>query len=324
MKQQKPKDNFNKKEGTFLYDNKNDEVVMNILELYPNAETHFFKGSNGAKKKEQLQKKLRSVLNEMQGEEYANAFGDGFRRFRNKAKDKLKGVGRVIARASLVVPRGAALALIRLNFRGSATRFALLTPQGLQQIEKRWKNLGGKADKLRDAIQAGKGKPLLVCGKKCRSKAGKNPPISNAIKDDFVNTTGVDVAGLIASGGTVVGGLIGLVQGNQNYKNQKDLMLLEAELAKKTAAEKRIDDSMTAQEKALAEEIIKAQEGSYDPIAAIQNNPNLTADEKSAAITEIQSNQSISNDKKMKIIAGTAIVLGLLGIIYYSLKNKSE
>jgi hypothetical protein len=324
MKEQKPKDNFNKKEGTFLYDNKKDEVVMNVLELYPNAETHFFKGANGAKKKDLLQKKLRSVFNEMEQEEYANALGDKFRKFKDKAREKLRGVGKVVARAALVVPRGAAIALIRLNFRGAATRFSLLTSDGVKKIEKRWRNLGGKSDKLRDAINAGKNKPLIVCGKKCRSKAGKNPSISNAIKDDFVNSTGVDIAGLVASGGGVVMGLVSLVSGQQNFKNQQDLMLLEAELAKKAASEKKIDDSMSPQEKALAEEIIKAQEKNYDPISAIENNPNLTADEKAAAIEEIQKSQNLGNANTKKIVAGGIILLGLLGILYFSLKNKSE
>jgi hypothetical protein len=80
-------------------------------------------------------------------------------------------------------------------------------------------------------------------------------------------------------------------------------MRLEAELASKAAAEKKIDDSMTPQEKALAEEIIKAQENNFDPISAIENNPNLTADEKLAAIEEIQKSQNLGNVKTKKIIA---------------------
>ena len=79
-----------------------------------------------------------------------------------------------------------------------------------------------------------------------------------------------------------------------------------------------------SKEKALAEEIIKAQENNFDPISAIENNPNLTADEKRAAIEEIQKSQNLGNVKTKKIIAGGLVVLGLLGILYFSLKNKSE
>ena len=49
------KDNFNKKEGEFLYDNKNDEILLNVLDLYPNKTSYFFQGEGGKLKKKALQ-----------------------------------------------------------------------------------------------------------------------------------------------------------------------------------------------------------------------------------------------------------------------------
>ena len=190
MKQEKEiqyADNFNKKEGTFLYDNKRDEMLLNVLDLYPDKTTFFFKGVKGNQKKKELQDKVRSVFDQSvtEIEAYENAGGSGRRRLR----DALRKVGRGIATASLAPARGAALALIRLNFRASAKKFNAITVEAKEKLDKKWERLGGNVDKLNAAINAGKSKKTLACGKKCRAKAGKNPQLPTEATSDFINFT---------------------------------------------------------------------------------------------------------------------------------------
>jgi hypothetical protein len=104
-------DNFNKGAGVYRYDDKNDELMMYCLELYPQESARFFGRDNSVKKK-MLQAKLRNAMDKAQEEEMLNASGGG--------RNFFKGLGRTVARAALVVPRGAAIGLIRLNFRGAA------------------------------------------------------------------------------------------------------------------------------------------------------------------------------------------------------------
>jgi rRNA processing protein Krr1/Pno1 len=327
MKQQvviKKADNFDKNQGKFLYDNKSDEMMCNVLELFPNKKSFLLQGAKGSERKKELQKKVRTAFNnEIEGiEEYENAGGRGRRRIR----DAFNKIGRTLATAGLAPARGAALALIRLNFRASASKLNLLEGQGREKLEAKWERLGGNKTKLRKAIDAGKGKKMLVCGKKCRAKAGKNPQLPSAEADDFVNAveTGVTAA-LIAAGGGVIAGLLKITDTSIEANKQKELLQLNAELNQADAEENAVDATMTPQERKIAEEIIKAQNSGFDPIQAIQNNPNLTADEKAAAIAEI--NESLGGDdnkKKILYFAVGAIVFVGLGYLIYKLSNKSE
>lgn len=306
-------DSFNKGANVYRYDNNSDELLMYCLELYPNESARFF-GKDNETKKKILQAKLRDALNQANQEEMLNASGGRKRR---------GAVGRAIARAALVVPRGAALALIRLNFRGLAKRFSLLNTKGKENLEKKWADLGGKADKLRDAIKAGKDKKIIVCGKKCRSKAGANPSVN--VSETFVNSTGADVAALVASGMGVIAPLASAVANNKNYKNQQELMRLEADLKQQQNQENAIDATMTPQEQKLADEIIKAQNSGADPIVAIQNNPNLTAEEKAQAIKNLQGMGGGVDNKKKIIIGGIVVaVLALVGYYLYTKKSNNS
>lgn len=303
-------DNFNKGAGVYRYDDKNDELMMYCLELYPKESARFFGRGNEVKKKV-LQQKLREAMNKAQEEQMLNAAGGG-RKF-------LQGVGRTIARASLVVPRGAAIGLIRLNFRGIAKRFSLLTESGKEKLDTKWQNLGGKIDKLNEAIKAGKDKKVFVCGKKCRAQAGANP-VSNT-SEQFANFDPA-TASLVASGAGVVTTLIAAVSKNSDYKNQAELMKLQAEITQSENQENAVDATMTPAERKIAEEIIKAQNSGADPIQAIRNNPNLTAEEKDAALKSLNGMSGSSNKNKW-IIGG--LVVAILGIVgYYLYSQKSE
>jgi hypothetical protein len=302
-------DNFNKGAGLYRYDNKSDELMMYCLELYPQESARFFGRGNDARKK-MLQAKLRNAMDKSQEEQMLNASGGGRKFF--------KGLGRTIARASLVVPRGAALGLIRLNFRGAAKRFSLLNEKGKSKLDLKWKDLGGKTDKLNDAIKAGKDKKPFVCGKKCRAKAGANPSVDAS--DEFVNMDPA-TAGIVAAGAGVVTTLVGVVSQKSSFKNQAELMRLESDLKQRDNEENAIDSTMTPSEKKIADEIIKAQNSGVDPIEAIRRNANLTAEEKEAAIKSLQQ-MTGSGGVDNKIIIG-GVVLVAIGLIAYYLSSKT-
>lgn len=331
-KTKKHKDNFNKKDGILLSDNRQDEMMANVLDLYPKQTSYMFMGAEGAKKRTELRKDVRKYFDKIQDNDSAlSAIGS------RKNKKGLQKVGRTIARASLAVPRGAGLALIRLNFRGIAKRFDLLNAEGEEKIMAKWEKMGGKRDKLASAIEAGKGKKMLLCGKKCRAKAGANAKLPSDLSDEKMNLAGADDAGYVATiatgSGTInallgaIGTSIGVVgsgvNSKKNYKRQSDLMKLEAELRQKDSEENAIDATMTPSERKIAEEIIKAQESANDPIQAIKNNANLTAEEKAEAIKQLQeiqkSNIGIDTNKKF-ILLGVLLIAGYLGWNYY--KNQ--
>jgi hypothetical protein len=131
----------------------------------------------------------------------------------------------------------------------------------------------------------------------------------------------------VVAGGSIVAALIGTigsgVNSTKNYKNTRDLMKLEASINQKEREENAIDATMTPSEKKIAEEIIKAQDAGSDPIQAIKNNTNLTAEEKAEAIRQLEliekSNIGIDTSKKF-ILLGILLVAGFLGWSYY--KNK--
>jgi hypothetical protein len=317
-KTKKHKDNFNKKEGILLSDNRQDEMMANVLDLYPKQTSYMFMGVEGAKKRTELQKDVRKYFDKLQDNDSAlSASG------RKKDRKGLQKVGRTLARAVLAVPRGAGLALIRLNFRGLAKRYDLLNSDGEDKLMKKWEQLGGKRDSLSKAIDAGKDKHILLCGKKCRAKSGANPKLEGA----YENSTGLDIAAIISAGLGVVTALTNQVgtgvNAKNNYKNTANLMKLEAELKQKEAEENAIDATMTPSERKIAEEIIKAQNSNNDPIQAIKNNPNLTAEEKAEAIRQLEgiqkSNIGIDTNKKF-ILLGVLLIAGFLGWSYY--KNQ--
>ncbi|NBX73334.1 MAG: hypothetical protein EBQ89_03445 [Alphaproteobacteria bacterium] len=323
------KEGFRKRnQGRFMYDNKSDEMMCNVLQLYPNKKQNIFLGKEGEIKRQKLYKKVRdkfSSFAEYENEEFAE-FGKGRgKKLFKKIGKGLKKVGRVIARGTLVIPRSAFLSLVRLNFRGSASRFNLLNEKGKQKLNEKWEKLGGKLDALDRAISKGKGKHPLACGKKCRSKAGKNPQLPNDLESEFVNMEPTTLSAIIASGGAVLTSAVKSIGDKSNYKSQIELAKIEQEIKEAENKEKKIDAQMTPQEQAIADEIIKAQESGFDSVKAIMENPNLTADEKKAALLELQ--ESLGNNKSLfsaKNIVIGAVILSAIGFgLYYMSKNKN-
>jgi hypothetical protein len=322
---EQPREGFAKRsKNIFLTDNKSDEMMANVLELFPNKKQYIFQGKEGDIKKKALYNKVREKFDMICENDVYAEFGRG-RRNKGKKRDKkgLRKIGRAIKTAALAPARGAFLGLVRLNFRGAASRFNLLNEQGRKKLFEKWDRLGGKRDAIERAIDAGKGKKVLACGKKCRAKAGKNPQLPTEAQSDYVNFEPATNAALISAGGGVLGTMVKVVGDKSNYKSQIELAKIENDTAKQDDIERKIDASMTPQEAALANEIIKAQDSSFDAVKAIVENPNLTSEEKKAALEDLKQDVSgMSTNKTIFIGLGVLAALGL-GFYLYKQSNKN-
>lgn len=314
------KDNFNKNKGLQYGDNRQDEMMADVLQLYPNLNLYMLSGEEGKGKRVALQKDVRKYFDKLhQNDDMMNASG-------KKDRKGLRKIGRTIATASLVIPRGSTLLLVKENFRGLAKRFSLLNEEGKKKLFEKWEKLGGKNEKLKKAIEEGKDKPVLICGKKCRAKAGANPQLP-VQAEEYSNAGGTAL--IVGSALGVVSALVSVVgsgkNANKNYKNQRELLLLEAKIKEEERKENAIDSTMTPSEKKIADEIIKAQNRSGDPKEAIKNNPNLTADEKAEALKQLgeieKSTIGIDTWKKYALV-GALLIIAYAGWNYY--KNKQQ
>lgn len=314
------KDNFNKSKGLQYGDNRQDEMMADVLQLYPSLNLYMLSGEEGKGKRVALQKDVRKYFDKLhQNDDMMNASG-------KKDRKGLRKIGRTIATASLVIPRGSTLLLVKENFRGLAKRFSLLNEQGKKKLFEKWEKLGGNNEKLKKAIEDGKNKPVLICGKKCRAKAGANPQLP-VQAEEYSNAGGTAL--IVGSALGVISALVSVVGGgknaNKNYENQRELLLLEAKIKEEERKENAIDSTMTPSEKKIADEIIKAQNRNGDPKEAIKNNTNLTADEKAEALKQLgeieKSTIGIDTWKKYAI-AGALIIIAFAGWNYY--KNKQQ
>ena len=212
------KDNFNKSKGLQYGDNRQDEMMADVLQLYPSLNLYMLSGEEGKGKRVALQKDVRKYFDKLhQNDDMMNASG-------KKDRKGLRKIGRTIATASLVIPRGSTLLLVKENFRGLAKRFSLLNEQGKKKLFEKWEKLGGNNEKLKKAIEDGKNKPVLICGKKCRAKAGANPQLP-VQAEEYSNAGGTAL--IVGSALGVIGALVSVVGGgknaNKNYENQREL-----------------------------------------------------------------------------------------------------
>ena len=238
------------------------------------------------------------------------------------AKNSLQKIGRAIKVGALLIPRASFLSLMMINFRGLAWKFneVMTNPsysKKLEQLKEKWTKLGGnwKNNKFQNAINRGKGKKPFFCGKKCKQKlldANIKKGFDGNV--EFYNFGGVDdiaVGVWIGLGASVIGALGGIATAVITKKGKEAEITANKEIAEKELA------TLSESEKrriALAEKKL-VQEG--DPIRQIQNNPNLTAQQKATAIAQVQEateKTNTSNLKKYAIIGGIAIV-GLLVLL---------
>lgn len=238
------------------------------------------------------------------------------------AKNTIQKIGRAIKVGALIIPRASFLSLMMINFRGLAWKFneVMTNPsysKKLEQLKEKWNKLGGnwKNNKFQNAINRGKGKKPFFCGKKCKKKLADGN-IKRAFDGnvEFYNVGGVDdvaVGVWIGLGASVIGALGGIATSVITKKGK------EAEIkAQKSIAEKELATLSESEKRriALAEKKL-VQEG--DPIRQIQNNPNLTAQQKSDAIAQVQEateKTNTGNLKKYALIGGIALV-GILVLL---------
>lgn len=80
---------------------------------------------------------------------------------RQERREERKAGGGAVKKVALAPVRGAFLGLVALNVRGLATKINALASKGDKDIKEFWLKLGGRYDKLIDAVNTGKGKKAL-------------------------------------------------------------------------------------------------------------------------------------------------------------------
>ena len=258
----------------------------------------------------------------------------------DKVGDVARKVGRGVVVATMSIPRASARGLIAINFRGFGTRIMESGGSNNKGLMDKWYKLGGTPSKL--IISAKKGAPRkpLVCGQKCKEKmVGKansnftGDSYSNAIgmyKDarDELDYASVDpgTATLLATGGAVLGTIGSFINTKINNKTQRaalDLAEKQGEAdAQARANELGVTKDQLEKQYDLAEKQVMLQ---ADPIALIQNNPNLTPAQKQEAIKQAREVLSVSSASKFKKIAlygGLALLVAFIGLKIYKNSKK--
>lgn len=249
------------------------------------------------------------------------------------AKNVGKGIGRGIVVGALSIPRASYLSLLALNFRGNAYKIKAIenlengTPASVKEdLKKKWYKLGGDWDALvKSAMNGAKRKPFF-CGKKCKKelidKNYKKSSFNGEVLDfdTFSYPTGVEEVGVgvwIGLASSVIGALSGIIIKAQENKQQKlEIASVEklAEQENKTLSEadKRAYDLEMAK---LSKEV--------DPKVLITNNPNLTPQEKTMALTQLDeatTKETSQNFKKYALYGGIAII-GIFAISKFMKKK---
>lgn len=174
-------------------------------------------------------------------EDYSNAFGDGFKKF----KDKFKVGGKAqidfncaINKIPLAVPRAGVLAGARLNIFGMSTRLypALISEEeakrrhfnlenrkkaikGWENAKKIWYNVGGCSElyHLEKAIKSGYDKPVFKT-KKVKERQSRE----NGFDGEYSNADAGVSEALIIGGVTIITSIVGAIAKSGASKNPYD------------------------------------------------------------------------------------------------------
>jgi hypothetical protein len=226
-----------------------------------------------------------------------------------------------VNRAFLVTPRGAFIALIRLNYRGFAWKIdAILNGKDANlktKLQEKWYGLGGDVSNLIEATNAGKAKKPVVCGKACKQKLLE---VKSNFTDelDYYNVTGAEVIAIIKANASVIIKALTTIFSSASLASTKKKEIESAE----RIAEKE-NETLTQAEKdkiALAEKKIEAE---TDPRNQIINDPNLTQEEKESALKLLDEAEGSKLNKdviKYVVIGGIALVA--IFLISKNLKKK--
>lgn len=252
---------------------------------------------------------------------------------RDKLKDVAskvgKGVGRGVLIGSLAVPRASYLSLLALNFRGNAYKVMAIVNKTkgnsdklLQELKDKWYKLGGDWDLLVKTAQNGAKKNPFFCGKKCKTALAKNDYKKSFVGDfdSFSNVAGGDDAVIVAwiGLGTAVLSAMGTITAKAiESKNEK---------AKIESANKIAEDeikSMDAKTKSEADLKEKELANSVDPKNAIITNPDLSPQEKSLALKQLDEATTKETSQNFKKFALYGIIgIGVIYLLTKVMKNK--
>jgi hypothetical protein len=230
-----------------------------------------------------------------------------------------------VLRTTLVVPRGAFIALLRLNYRGFAWKIdAILNGKDANlktKLSEKWYGLGGEADKLIEATNAGKNKKPFFCGKACNQQLlDKKSNFSD--ESDYYNVTGAEIVAVLIANAQVVitalGGILSAAVGSTINAVSKNKEIKSAE----RIANQENETLSKAEKDKIALEMKKI-ESETDPRNQIINDPNLTEEEKESALKlldESEGNKLSKDIIKYVVIGGIALVA--IFLISKTIKKK--
>jgi ribosomal protein S8E len=227
-----------------------------------------------------------------------------------------------VFRAGLVTPRGAFIALVRLNYRGFAWKIdAILNGKDANlktKLQEKWYSLGGEFDKLTEAVNAGKVKKPKVCGKSCKQKLLE---VKSNFTDEsnYFYPTGVEeTIAIIKANASVIIKVLGGIISSAIVASSKSKEIKSAE---RVAEQENATLSQAEKNKiALAEKKIEAE---TDPRNQIINDPNLTQEEKESALKLLDESEGKKLNKdviKYVVIGGIALVA--IFLISKTIKKK--
>lgn len=161
-------------------------------------------------------------------------------------------------RVGLAVPRGAFLQLVRLNYRGLASRThraKLNEPKIYNEAISKFVKLGGSANAFKKAINAGKSKRPIICGKKCKAKLNFAGDISldeqlffdEYPSSEYNNLTGAEITAVVASASAVIVPIVAIVGKSRATREEARLNAQEAENTKDLMAEQGKQEEQKAQ-----------------------------------------------------------------------------
>jgi hypothetical protein len=247
---------------------------------------------------------------------------------RKQARDKTpmtprqRELSHKVLRVSLVTPRGAFIALLRLNYRGLAWKIdAILngTDANLKtKLQEKWYGLGGDLDKLIEAVNAGKGKKPFFCGKACKrqliekksSFSGEPHYYPTGVEEGIIATIVANASVIITAMGGILSAVVVSSSKNKEIKSAERVANKENETLSQAEKDKI----------ALEEKRIKAE---TDPRNTIINDPNLTQEEKDSALKLLDEAEGSKLNKdiiKYVVIGGIALVA--IFLISKNLKKK--
>ena len=246
---------------------------------------------------------------------------------RKQARDKTpmsprqRDLAHKVFRATLVTPRGAFIALLRLNYRGFAWKIdAILNGKDANlktKLQEKWYGLGGDVSNLIEATNAGKAKKPFFCGKECKRKLIDKK--SNFTDDtDFYNLTGAELVAVLVANAKVVITAFGTILSSVVVSLSKSQEIKSAE---RIADQENATLSKAEKDKIAIEQ--KRIEAETDPRNQIINDPNLTQEEKESALKLLDESEGNKLNKdviKYVVIGGIALVA--IFLISKTLKKK--